>query len=287
MHTRSVPVLPPAAPRRLLAGFGPALRMRREQKSLSQMTLSMKCGVSQRHISFIESGRAAPSRQVVLQITQGLDLSARQRDELLLRAGFAPFTAQGLGGAAEAASGAAARAALRGVLDRHEPFPAAVLNGLGYVQMLNPSAQRLLALLVPAPVHNLTLSVLDEQGLRPFILNWQEVARQHLLRVRRELPLYQEHAQYEAFVSELGRLGVGMEESLATEGPALPDAVLVTRLRKGGLEIDLLSMIVQFGAAYDHDLQELRVECFFPANDASRDALGRLVAGPAGQGRAP
>ena len=276
MQTRPFPVLPPAVPQRLPAEFGPALRMRREQKSLSQMALSMKCGVSQRHISVIESGRASPSRQVVLQLTEGLDLSARQRDELLLRAGFAPPAAQRFGAVAEAASGAAALAALRGVLDRHEPFPAAVLNGLGYVQMLNPSAQRLLALLLPAPVHNLTLSVLDENGLRPFIQNWQEVAHQHLLRVRRELPLYQEHAQYDPFVAELKRLGAGTA-SQAADSHALPDAVLITRLRKGRLELDLLSMIVQFGAAYDHELQELRVECFFPANDASRAALGRLV----------
>lgn len=277
---------PRAPPERLPSEFGPALRMRRAQRALSQLALSLRCGVSQRHISFVESGRASPSRQVVLQLAEGLDLLAHQRDELLLRAGYAPLSRLRFGSAEEAASDAAARDALQRVLERHEPFPAVVLNGLGYVQMTNPSARRFASRLVSAPIENLTLSVLDPHGLRPRIANWQEVARQHLLRVRRELALYQDSRQYEAFVADLKRLTSGMPD-MTMKPSQLPDATLIIKIRAGDQTIELLSMIVQFSAAYDAGLQELRVECFFPANDASREAFHRLNVESSTQRQAP
>lgn len=261
---------------RLPTEFGPALRFGREQRSLSQLALSLKCGVSQRHISFLESGRASPSRQIVLQLAEGLDAAARQRDELLLRAGYAPLSRRTLGAVGETESESAARNALAFVLQRHEPFPAVVLNALGYIQMANPSALSLSDRLMAGPIENLTLSVLDPGGLRPYIVNWQEVAGQHLLRIRRELHLLQEHPQYQDFLHDLERLCAGLPD-LVSKPNLLPDATMVIKIQKEGLNIDLLSMIVQFGVSYDSMIQELRVECFYPANDASRAAFHQLV----------
>ena len=183
-----------------------------------------------------------------------------------------------------AAAASASGAALQRVLERHEPYPAVVLDGLGYVRMTNRAARQLAATLTVQPIENLTLSVFDADGLRPFIANWAEVAHQHCLRIRREAALYAGTHEHAAFMRAFDRLA-GDPLAFDTDPATLPDPTMVIDLRKGVTALQLLSMIVQFGTAYDPSLQELRIECFFPANDHSRRVLDKLDANEAENGQ--
>src|SRR5882724_617069 len=167
--------------------LGALLRHWRDMRGRSQIELSMDTGVSQRHISFIESGRSTPSRQTLMDIAQGLDIPLRERNALLLAAGYAPIYSEGAWNAPEMQS---VNSALRRILRQHDPFPALVLDRYWHVLMTNESAPRFFNCFIdiaarPSPRNMLHL-MFDPQGMRPFVANWQSVAQSLIRRVYRE-----------------------------------------------------------------------------------------------------
>src|SRR5215472_13751013 len=167
--------------------LGALLRRWREVRNKSQIALSLDAGVSQRHLSFIEIGRSSPSRSTLLGIAHALDVPFRDRNVLLLAAGYAPMYPAASWDDAQMRR---VTGALTRLLRQHEPFPAVVLDRYWNVVMTNAAAPRFFGSFVdlsarPTP-RNLLHLMFDPDGLRPFIVNWEDVARSLIQRVYRE-----------------------------------------------------------------------------------------------------
>jgi transcriptional regulator with XRE-family HTH domain len=247
---------------------GPLLRDWRRRRRMSQLELALEAGVSARHVSFLETGRSRPSAEMVLQLAETLDVPLRERNGLLLAAGYAP--AYGQRDLAEPEM-TPVRDAIDRVLRGHEPYPAVVVDRHWGLVAANRSVPLLTAgvsehLLEP-PVNVLRVS-LHPEGVAPRIVNLPEW-RAHLLdRLGREAvtsgdpalsALHEELAGYQ-------RDEPGHVPDLAAGGIAVP-----LRLRSGDAELVFISTATTFGTAVDITVSELSIEAFFPADDATSE----------------
>jgi transcriptional regulator with XRE-family HTH domain len=250
--------------------LGDLLRHWRARRGLSQLELSADIGVSQRHLSFIESGRSDPSRALVLGLTQALDVPLRDRNALLLAAGYAPMYPDPAWNAAEMR---AVNRALERMLRQHEPFPAVVMDRHWNVLATNAAAPRFFGsfidLAARAQPRNLLHLVFDPHGMRPFIANWPQVARGLFERIAREAVGGVIDKKMQALIAELKGypdIDVGWEgaEVLAA-GPVIPISFV-----KDGRPRSYFSMVSTVGTPRTIAAQELRVECMFAADDATQ-----------------
>ncbi|MFT4046183.1 MAG: helix-turn-helix transcriptional regulator [Solimonas sp.] len=261
--------------------FGRLLRDCRRGRRLSQLELALRADVSQRHLSFLESGRAQPSREMVLQLAETLDLPLRERNRLLFAAGYAGLYPQR---PLEAPDMQPALQALDLLLRHHEPYPAVVVDRAWNLLRANAVAGPLLGALGAddamwhavggdAP-RNLLKLMLHERGLRARIANFDAIAPPLLARTAREAL---EHPAVAAVLDEVLR-DPGLPRhwrQIDLCRPSLP--VLPTEFVIGTQRVRLFSMLTTFGTPLDVTADELRVESFFPADDAS-DALLRALA---------
>src|SRR5262245_25808301 len=169
------------------APVGALLQHWRKQRHLSQLALATEAEISPRHLCFIETGRAKPSREMVLLLASALDVPLRERNALLLAAGFAPVYAEsGL----DAPELVAVRSALDAILRQQEPFPAVVMNRHWDIVSTNRAAPRFFGFLLgaqaAAPRLNVLRMMLGPDGLRPYVANWDAVAQMLVRRVHRE-----------------------------------------------------------------------------------------------------
>jgi transcriptional regulator with XRE-family HTH domain len=254
---------------------GALLRSWRQSRGRSQMDVAMHAGFSARHISFIETGRAQPSRDAVLAIAESLDVPLRERNRLLGAGGFANVYKETQLAAADMAQ---VRHVLQFILDRHMPYGAVVLDRFSTRVMSNAAADRLLAAVVDSPLltpdGNILRLVFHPQGVRRFIVNWPDVARVLLDRAERELTT----ATDEAAVALLREI-----REYANDVPKMPsrrlqsgDVLLPVHIKMGSVELRLFSTIMTIGTPQDITLQELRIETFFPA-DADSEATWRQL----------
>jgi transcriptional regulator with XRE-family HTH domain len=249
---------------------GDLLRQWRVQRRFSQLDLAGRAAVSARHLSFVETGRAKPSRELVLHLADHLEVPLRERNALLLAAGYAPTYRQR---SLDDGEMAPVRAALDAMLTGHEPFPAFVVDRGWNLVTANRPALELMAEGVDdhllAPPLNVLRACLHPDGLGDRIVNFTEYAAMLVERVRREAEAYGD-PQLVALHDELrGYPGVP-----AT--PAVDVAGLVVsplRLRAGGLTLSFFSTLATFGTARDVTVEELSIEQFFPADAATADAL--------------
>ncbi len=273
-----------------IGGFGPLLRHWRKRRRLSQLDLSLDSEVSQRHLSFLESGRARPSRQMVLQLSAALDLPLRDRNHLLTSAGFnAAFSWRGL----SQDEMKPVRQALELLLNHHEPYPAVVVDRNWTLVTANAALPRLFTLLgdmaqvwrqvCPDGRPNVLKLSFHPAGLRPYIENFDEFAAHVINRTHRE-------AIAHPAIAELLDEIMGYPDMPARW--RFPDygvdasPLLTMRLRKGDLRLAMFSTITTFGTAQDVTADELRVESFFPADDHSARVM-RELGGSATTGSAP
>jgi transcriptional regulator with XRE-family HTH domain len=247
---------------------GELLREWRDRRRLSQMDLALDAGVSTRHLSFVETGRAAPSREMVLRLAEHLEVPLRERNHLLLAAGYAPVYAEhGL----DTPEMAPVRQALRRLLKGHEPYPAAVVDrhwtmvegNAGIALLVEGVAPELLQ----PPVNVLRVS-LHPDGLAPRIENLGEW-RAHLLgRLQRQVRLTADD-RLAALLDELR--GYPCDDLIPeVELPGPGDVVVPLRL-DGGLAF--LSTVATFGTPLDVTVAELAIESFFPADERTAAAL--------------
>jgi transcriptional regulator with XRE-family HTH domain len=251
------------------AGVGALLRDWRSRRRLSQMELALDADVSARHLSFVETGRSKPSRELVLQLADHLEVPLRERNALLLAAGYAPaYGERPLGDEVMAP----VRDALELRLKGHEPFPAVAVDRQWELVSANAPASALLSegiapeLLEP-PVNTLRVS-LHPGGLAPRIGNLAEYSSHLLHLVAHEAAATGDPALV-ALHEEL-RAYPGVDASVRSRGPA--DSLFIP------LELDGLrffSTIARFGTALDVTVAELSIESFFPADAATARALGR------------
>jgi transcriptional regulator with XRE-family HTH domain len=256
---------------------GVLLRQWRDIRGKTQLDLSFDAGVSQKHISFVESGRSIPSRQMLLDLSQALDVPLRERNELLIAAGYAPiYSDQAL----DAPLMNSISRALQRMLRQHEPFPAIVMDRHWNVLMTNDAAPRLFGCFIdmaarPQP-RNLLHLMFDPAGMRPFVANWPATARGLLGRVYREALGHVIDGRTKALLAELSQYpGVKSEWRTPSPGDAMP--MIPLTFVKDGVTLNYFSMITTVGTPQTVTAEELRLECMFPADDATETQHSRFV----------
>jgi transcriptional regulator with XRE-family HTH domain len=261
-----------------MSGVGTMLQQWRKSRRLSQLALAAEATVSLRHLCFIETGRARPSRTMVLRLAEALDVPLRERNALLLAAGFAPaYQESQLNGPVLDA----VRGALDAILGQQEPYPAVVMDRDWNIRQTNDAASRLFGLLTdghragpPGPANVLRM-MLHPDGVRQYVTNWPEVAEALVRRVRREAVggVTDEHAR-RMLAEVLAYPDVPQPPAVPDEAPMLP--IVPVRFARDGHAFSYFSTVTTLGTAQDVTVQELRIECFHPADDPTRRAAERL-----------
>jgi len=258
--------------------LGRLLRQWRQVRGLSQLELALATGISSKHLSFVETGRAQPGRDVVLRLASALDLPLRDRNAALMAAGYAPLYGQNRLDSPEMAPVARA---VEFMLRQQEPYPVVVAYRLANVLRRNQATERLLThLLGPdreSECVNLYRLVLSPTGLRPMIRNFEDVARQVVMRVRREMSAMPISREGQAFLEEL-LSQPGLPDDCNDVAPEMAAPPVVTTIIEapGGRVLSLFHTITTLGTPQDVTLQELRIETSFPA-DAETEAFLRML----------
>jgi transcriptional regulator with XRE-family HTH domain len=256
---------------------GILLRQWRDVRGKTQLDLSFDAGVSQKHISFVESGRSTPSRQMLLDLAQALDVPLRERNELLIAAGYAPLYSNY---ALDTPVMNSISKALQRMLRQHEPFPAMVMDRHWNVLMTNDAAPQLFNCFIdmaarPSP-RNLLHLIFDPAGMRPFVANWPETARGLLARVYREALGHVIDEKTKALLAELSQYpGVKPEWRAPSSGYAMP--MIPLSFVKDGVTLNYFSMITTVGTPQTVTAEELRLECMFPADDSTESEHNRFI----------
>jgi transcriptional regulator with XRE-family HTH domain len=256
--------------------FGMLLKQWRNQRGFSQLDLAVTSQISQRHISFLESGRAKPSQEMVLQLAAFLEIPLRQQNLMLSAAGFAPIHTETDLSAPEITS---VRKALDFMLQKQEPYPAFVVDRYWNLLLTNNAADRLLAVFIdPDKLRtlfyvngkiNLMRVIFHPQGLRPFIVNWENFANHLLQRIHRSATTESEGDRSTALLKELMSYP-GVANIWQASNPVAPNTLLLAiHLKRNALELQFFSTIATLGTSYDITLQELRIECLFPADEVT------------------
>ena len=248
--------------------LGELLRYWRQERGKSQLDLSLDTGISQRHLSFVESGRSSPSRDFLSIVSDALNIPLRERNALLLASGYAPqFSEERI----DAEQMAIVTRAIDRMLRQHEPHPALVLDRYWNVIRTNEAAPRFFGSFVdlekwPKP-RNLLDLMFDPTGMRPFVEDWEKVAGGLLQRVRREAVGQVLDAKLQELLKRL-RQYPGVAELKATLAPQSP--VLPITFRRGDERLSYFSLITTVGTPQCITAQELRVECMFPTGVEER-----------------
>lgn len=242
----------------------------RQKRRLSQLDLALEAGVSQRHLSFLESGRAKPSRGMILQLSETLAVPLRERNDWLVAAGFAPlFRARPL----DDPQMNQVMGAVRRMLRNHEPYPAVALDRAWNLRLANASFERLVASFgeelwerVGGETRNLMRLFFHPEGIRPWVVNWDVAGPLVWHRACREAESTGS-AELQALLAELKPLQEPGTLVVPEEAVLLP--VLPLILEKAGLRVSFFTVIATFGTAQDVTADELRIESLFPADEAT------------------
>lgn len=256
-------------------GIGDLLRDWRQRRRLSQLDLSNEAAVSARHLSFVETGRSKPSRELVLHLAEHLDVPLRERNSLLMAAGFAPVYRER---ALDDAEMDPVRTALDMILGGHEPYPALIVDRHWNLVTANAAALALFSAgaaphLLEPPVNVVRLG-LHPDGLAPRTRNLAELGEHLLIRLQRQLAVAPDPELQALYEEALTYPGVSAESPVVTD----PTALLFVPMRlqaPDGRELSLFSTLATFGTALDITLAELSIEAFFPADPAT-EAYFRL-----------
>lgn len=256
--------------------FGDQLKSWRASRGQSQMALALAAGVSTRHVSYLETGKSRPSRDMVVQLTQAMELPLRARNQLLAAAGFAALYAET---PMDAPALAAVREALDFMLRAMEPHPTFIVDRRYDVVDANATGRWLLAAFttepqcMPQPL-NMAQLITQPAGMQPFVQNAPEVQRKVLGRLRRDLGGVQVRTgRDDALLAEIEPLLTALGMPPAHPGP-LP-LIAGLRLRRDGMSLNFFTTIATIGTPQDVTLQELRIETLFPADAATRMQLAQ------------
>ena len=264
-------------------GFPGLLRAWRQKRRLSQLDLALSSGVSQRHVSFLESGRANPSRNMILQLSETLDVPLRDRNDWLTTAGFAPlFRTRAL----DDPQMGQVMSAVRMMLAAHEPFPAIALDRAWNVRMSNRSFDLLGAMLgediwerIGGGPHNLMRLFFHPLGIRPLVTNWSAVGPLIWRRAQREADMLGGQ-EMKAVLDDLAPHQDADVLWPAAHTDLVP--VLPFNLQVGELRLSMFAIIATLGTAQDVTADELRIETLYAA-DPQTEALFRGAAAGAGR----
>jgi transcriptional regulator with XRE-family HTH domain len=249
--------------------FGPALKEWRNRRRVSQLDLGSLAGVSARHISFLETGRSRPSREMVHHLSEYLEVPLSERNALLNAAGFAAAYDRRDLSDDEMAQ---VRAAIDWTLERHDPFPALALDRHWNVVRANSSAMIMIGAIGLSEGKSMLGAITDTERMEAAIANWEEVARHLIVRLRTESTFVGGDPVLESAADQ-------MVKHQRTRWPAHEgtlEAVVPIQFKAKDMTLSLFSTIAQFGTAEDIALADLRIEMYFPADEDTRQALMEL-----------
>ncbi|MGW7685774.1 helix-turn-helix domain-containing protein [Kribbella sp. NPDC054772] len=247
------------------------LRSWRHRRRVSQLELSVRAGTTQRHVSFIESGRSVPGREMVIRLAESLQVPLRERNQLLVAGGYAPAYDETPYGAPRLG---AIRAALTGILEGHWPSPAVVVDRRGDLVLANRSFDVLCAGVTPyllEPPVSVPRLLLHPDGLAPRIVNLAEWSWHVIDALTREAALVPDQ-EADGLIAELTALIPPRPEP----GPDHLGFAVPLRLRSADTELRLITTLTRFGTAIDVTVAELRMEAFLPADERTATALRGL-----------
>lgn len=258
--------------------IGEMLQYWRKTRQLSQLALANEAEVSPRHICFLETGRSRPSREMVLLLASVLEVPLRERNAMLLSAGFAPVYSEA---SLDAPALSSVRAALDAILHQQEPFPAVVMNRSWDIIRTNDAAIRFFSMLLGREATgkaNVLRLMFDPEGLRPYVRNWEAVAEALVERVSREAVGGVKDEATVALLDEVLRFP-GVPSSLRRPSAGAPLVPIIPiQFHKAGKTFGYFSTVTTLGTPQDVTVQELRIECFFPVDDDTRRLARQLVA---------
>ena len=257
----------PAAP---LSHVGTLVREWRTTRRLSQLELALEANVSPRHLSCVETGKSQPSREMIARLADALGMPLRERNALLVAAGFAPRYRETDLASPEMAP---IRRAIEFILQHQEPYPAIVTNRHWDILLMNESTRRIFEILRPGgPRHvNMLRQIFDPQDMRSVLRNWEELAIDVLRHLHNQVAVAPSDAKARALLDEvLAYPGVPAEWRTRELG-STPQQLLNTVFGRDDLELRFFSTITTFGTPHDVTLDELRIECSFPADDATAE----------------
>jgi transcriptional regulator with XRE-family HTH domain len=278
-------LLPKARPARSASGagqgglrvFGDMLRAWRTARRYSQLELAGETQVSQRHLSFLESGRASPSREMVNHLARVLCVPLREHNDMLTAAGFAPlYPERGL----HDVDMAMIRQALETALQHHEPFPALVVDRQWNIVLHNAAVDRLIGLLGeptlvwrrvdPTGGRNLMRLTLHPLGLQPLVADWPGTASALLMRLQAEVRANPANTGLQTLLADLRALpGVPSTDHPVAGALTMQVPVLTLKLQAKGATLEFFSMVCTFGTALDLTADELRLELLFPCDEGT------------------
>ncbi len=254
---------------------GPQIRAWRKTRGLSQFELASRAGFSTRHVSFIETGRAHPSREAMLALSEVLDLPLREQNRLLEAAGFArvfretPISAEEVGHI---------RGMLQFILDRHLPYAAVVVDRYWNCLLTNRAAARFFKTLISPALssqHNLLRTTFHPEGTRRWIMNWPVVERHLLSRAELEFGLPEQSVGAE-LLAEIR--SYASASAVPDRAPRPGNLLIPIHLRTENHDLRLFSTIMTLCMPQDVTLQELRIETWFPADKSSERCWRRHFA---------
>jgi transcriptional regulator with XRE-family HTH domain len=257
---------------------GRLLKQWRERRRMSQLGLALEAEISTRHLSFLETGRTQPSREMVLLLSRVLEVPLRSRNDLLTAAGYAPvYRETGL----DAPEMAQVKQALGFMLRQQEPLPAMVLDRHWNILMTNDAMGKVIGLFLdPAataalgPPNAMRLSY-HPKALRPFIVNWEPTAAAFIQWLHRDL-LRTGDAETRRLLDELLSYPDVPKQWQLLDLDASTTPFLAIELKKGDVRFSFFTLLASLGTPYDITLHELRIECFFAADAATDAAIRRL-----------
>jgi transcriptional regulator with XRE-family HTH domain len=264
--------------------FPAMLKGYRKFRNRSQLDLSLDAGVSQRHLSFLESGRSNPSREMILNLSLVLDLPLRDRNLLLISAGFTPFFKESPLNSDEMN---AVYNTLKTSITHHEPYPVIVVDKDWNLLMNNAATDRFIALLGdteetwkkvdPRGKKNIYRLTFHPDGLKPLIANWPELATILLLRLQREVNANPDNNELRVLLNDMVILsGIDLSNNISDNLYSLAPIIPMT-LNLNGMALNMTSMISSFGTALDITAEELKVETFYPVDEITTEFFKKLA----------
>lgn len=257
--------------------FGELLRQWREARRYSQLDLALEADISSKHVSFLETGRNRPSREMILRLSNAMDVPLRDRNLLFEAAGFASAYRESSLDAPEVAQ---VEEAVGRILQKHDPYPAIVVDAEWDVVKQNRGGVRLAAVFLDEPVlakQNAFELLFSPAGLQPYVENWETLSSILLMRLFRETMAATSSERKRALYRRIEAMPTTPRDwrRIATRLPTGPTIDL--KLRRGETRLDFFTTVTTIGTPQDITLQELRIESYFPADEPTRELCDRWL----------
>lgn len=259
--------------------FPPLLKYWRGRKGLSQLDLGLAADVSSRHISFLETGRAKPSKEMILTLAATLDMPLREQNTMLSVAGFEPVFEE-----PSLSESKAIDRVIKHMFKKHEPYPMVVMNSAYDLVSTNQTAQKLLQEFIANPAAislpiNLYDALFNPELVRPFVKDWESFAKKMLARIHREAILNTHDSRLTELVDKLLSYPGIPSEWRVPDLSESSDPFLTLELHKGLYELNFLSIITTFSAPQNVTAQEVLIETFFPSDDQTEQVCQQFFDG--------